>query len=170
MTQAFHALAKATDGFSGRKKLFWLADSFPLSVTSEVLTASRMAVYPISVLGMQATSIDAEMNGNGVTASAADSSGGGRLAAQVSQQDANLEDLRNHAEQIAAQTGGEAFVDVNDLAGALRKSLESGENYYSLVYSPTDRLLNGKFRKIRVALARRGYTLSYRQGWFCDSW
>ena len=164
--RAFHALAKAMEGLNGRKNLFWLAGDFPLSANSEILAASRIAVYPISVLGMQATSIDAEMNGNGVTASAADSSGGGRLTAQVNQRDADREDLRSRAEQIASQTGGEAFVNVNDIAGALRKSLNSGENYYSLVYSPTDRNWNGKFRKIRVELARRGYSLSYRQGYF----
>lgn len=164
--EAFRALAKTTDGFNGRKNLFWLAGSFPLSASSEMLAASRIAVYPISVLGMQANSIDAETNGNGVTAGPADSPGGGSLGSQISQQDGARRELREQAEQIAAQTGGEAFVEVNDLAGALRNSLQGGENYYSLVYSPTDKNLDGKFRKIRVELSRRGYSLSYRQGYF----
>jgi VWFA-related protein len=125
-----------------------------------MLTASRIAVYPISVLGIEADSIDAEMNGNGVTTGAAG------LEAQVNDRSSSREDLRGSAEQIAAQTGGEAFVGVNDLARALRQSLEAGGNYYSLVYTPTDRNWSGKFRKIHVELARKGYTLRYRQGYF----
>jgi VWFA-related protein len=164
VVEAFRALAKSIESFSGRKNLFWLAGSFPLSARSEMLTASRIAVYPISVLGIEADSIDAEMNGNGVTTGAAGLGGG--LEAQVNDRSSSREDLRGSAEQIAAQTGGEAFVGVNDLARALRQSLEAGGNYYSLVYTPTDRNWSGKFRKIHVELARKGYTLSYRQGYF----
>jgi VWFA-related protein len=165
VVEAFRALAKSLESLSGRKNLFWLAGSFPLSARSEMLSASRIAVYPISVLGIEADSIDAEMNGNGVTTGAAGLAGGG-LEAQVNDRSSSREDLRGSAEQIAAQTGGEAFLGVNDLARALRQSLEAGENYYSLVYSPTDRNWSGKFRKIHVELARKGYTLSYRQGYF----
>ena len=168
VAEAFRALAKTTDGLRGRKNLFWLAGSFPLSAGSELFAASRIAVYPISVLGMQTNDIGAELNGNGVTAGPADSPGSGRLAAQSGQQDTAREDLRNRAEEIAVQTGGEAFVDVNDLAGALRRALESGESYYSIVYTPTDKGLNGKFRRIRVELARKGYSLSYRQGYVAN--
>jgi len=165
VVEAFRALAKSLESFSGRKNLFWLAGSFPLSARSEMLTASRIAVYPISVLGIEADSIDAEMNGNGVTTGAAGLGGGG-LEAQVNDRSSSREELRGSAEQVAAQTGGEAFVGVNDLARALRQSLEAGENYYSLVYSPTDKNWSGKFRKIHVELARKGYTLGYRQGYF----
>jgi VWFA-related protein len=164
VVEAFRALAKSIESFPGRKNLFWLAGSFPLSARSEMLTASRIAVYPISVLGIEADSIDAEMNGNGVTTGAAGLGGG--LEAQVNDRSSSREDLRGSAEQIAAQTGGEAFVGVNDLARALRQSLEAGGNYYSLVYTPTDRNWSGKFRNIHVELARKGYTLSYRQGYF----
>ena len=165
VTEAFHSLAKAVDGFQGRKNLYWLAGSFPLSERSEMLSASRIAVYPISVLGKQTTSINAEMDGNGVTAGALNSSEGARLSAQIDQRSAAQEDLRNGAEQIAALTGGEAFVDVNDLAGALRRGLADGENYYSLVYSPSDKNRDGKFRRIQVELAQRGYSLEYRRGY-----
>jgi VWFA-related protein len=165
VVEAFRVLAKSLESFNGRKNLFWLAGSFPLSASSEMLTASRIAVYPISVLGIEANSIDAEMNGNGVTTGAAGLGGGG-LEAQVNDRSNSREDLRGSAEQIAAQTGGEAFVGVNDLARALQQSLEAGENYYSLVYSPTDKNWNGKFRKIHVERARKSYTLSYRQGYF----
>jgi VWFA-related protein len=165
VAKAFRALAKSLESFSGRKNLFWLAGSFPLSARSEMLTASRIAVYPISVLGIEADSIDAEMNGNGVTTGAAGLGAGG-LEAQGNDRSSSRENLRGSAEQIAAQTGGEAFVGVNDLARALRQSLEAGDNYYSLVYSPTDRNWDGKFRRIHVELARKGYTLSYRQGYF----
>jgi len=173
---AFKKLAQMTARYSGRKNLYWLAESFPLGVistlrisegaigglsgsgtTSQMISASRIAVYPISVLGMRTDSINAEMNGNAPAAGAAD------IRSEINQQDNTHDLLRQQAENIAEQTGGEAFVDTNNIAGALQNSLEAGENYYSLVYTPSNENWNGKLRKIKVEMVHRGYTLSYRR-------
>jgi VWFA-related protein len=71
--------------------------------------------------------------------------------------------LRQQMENIAEQTGGEVFVGTNNIAGALQKSLDAGENYYSLVYTPTNEKWNGRVRRIKVKMTHRGYTLSYRR-------
>lgn len=178
VNQAFQKLAQISARFNGRKNLFWLAESFPLGVlttlqsfqdssaglagnhaTSNAISGARIAVYPISLLGLQSDSIDAEMHGNGSKAGVAD------LGTEVDQQADAREVLRNQMEDIAAQTGGQAFAGTNDVAGALRQSLEAGENYYSLVYSPSNQKWNGKPRKIHVDVLKKGCTLSYRQGY-----
>jgi hypothetical protein len=67
---------------------------------------------------------------------------------------------------LAQQTGGEAIVANNDLAGALRHSIEDGSNYYTLAYVPQNKNWNGKFRLIRVELAKKEDSVIYRRGYF----
>ena len=51
-------------------------------------------------------------------------------------------------DEIARQTGGHAFYNNNDVSGAINESLNEGNNYYTLAYSPADKNWNGKYRKI----------------------
>jgi VWFA-related protein len=178
---ALRALEKTSPGFNGRRNLFWLAETFPpggsaagapgssgnaLQVFGTDPT-SRIAIYPISVLGLESDAIGAEMNGNGVTLGG--TPGTPALEAQLDDRRSARQQLRESMEHIAAQTGGEAFFGTNDLAAALHKALSDGENYYSLAYSPTNRNWNDRFRRIEVKLARRGTSLTYRQGYLATS-
>ncbi len=67
---------------------------------------------------------------------------------------------------IADQTGGEAFAGTNDFARALQRSIGDGSNYYSLAYRPSNQDWKGQFRRLKVRLTRSGYSLSYRRGYF----
>jgi hypothetical protein len=67
---------------------------------------------------------------------------------------------------VAEQTGGKAFYNRNDLAGAIREGLEDGLVYYTLGYYPEDKDWNGKFRRVAVKTNRAGLKLRYRQGYF----
>lgn len=77
--------------------------------------------------------------------------------------------IRYVMNQIADETGGEAFYGNNDVAGLLRRGFEDSENYYTLAYSPKDRNWDGKYRKLSVTVARGGYSLSYRKGYYALS-
>lgn len=71
--------------------------------------------------------------------------------------------------EMAEATGGKAFVNTNDLTGAVDSAFHAGANYYTLVYSPTNRDWNGKYRKIVVrATSGIKYTLTYRRGYYAD--
>jgi hypothetical protein len=87
---------------------------------------------------------------------------GGTIASQFNGRQA----LKAAMNDIADQTGGEAFVGTNDFAQALRRSMGDGSNYYSLAYQPHNHNWNGQFRKLHVELTKRGYSLSYRRGYF----
>jgi hypothetical protein len=69
-------------------------------------------------------------------------------------------------ESIARQTGGEAIHGTNDLGAALTRALNDGSHYYTLSYAPTNRKMDGKFRRIDVALDAPGDRLSYRRGYY----
>ena len=48
------------------------------------------------------------------------------------------------------------------------KAIESGSNYYTLSYVPSNKNWNGHYRKIEVALAQPGIKLAYRRGYYAD--
>jgi len=156
----------------GHKNLIWFSGSFPstimpdgnamteaLSVSDQIkeatdsLTRGRVAVYPVDVRGVVATS---------PSASAGAPPGNGDAMAA----DAMLNADYMTEEEIAFATGGHAFHDTNDLAGALTAATETGGHYYTLTYSPTNQNYDGKLRHIRVELAKKGYRLEYRRSYY----
>jgi hypothetical protein len=84
----------------------------------------------------------------------------------LAQQFTNRSTLRGAMNDIAYETGGEAVFGSNDLAGALRRSIEDGSNYYTLAYRPQNHDWDSKFRQIKVEMPGRSYSLSYRRGYF----
>ena len=180
MNQLAHFLA----GISGRKNLIWFSGSFPLTIfpdstiahpfavvasmedefrqTTSILARSQVAVYPVDARGLQflGPAIAKE-------STPAASSGKGFTVAQnkLFQDNANEHATMN---QMAADTGGHAYVDTNGLSDAVANAINSSSNYYTLSYTPSDSRQDGKFRKIQVKLAKQGVSLSYRTGYYAD--
>ncbi|MFN8008804.1 MAG: VWA domain-containing protein [Terriglobia bacterium] len=67
---------------------------------------------------------------------------------------------------IANGTGGLLIKDTNDLGAALDHVQEDAGQCYTLTYSTSNPNFDGAFRKIKVELAKRGYHLRYRQGYW----
>jgi len=68
---------------------------------------------------------------------------------------------------IAADTGGKALLDNNDLAAGIVKAQKSVSSYYILGYYPTNEALNGKFRRIKVSLNNGlNASVDYNQGYY----
>ncbi len=71
-------------------------------------------------------------------------------------------------QEMADATGGRAFLNTNGLAQAVATAISEGSNFYTLTYTPSDLVRDGKFRKIKVQLAQKGLNLSYRHGYYAD--
>ena len=69
---------------------------------------------------------------------------------------------------VAEQTGGKAFYGSNDITQAVRTVVEQGSDYYTVSYTPSNRKYDGRFRKIRVRLAGRGYRVAHRSGYYAE--
>lgn len=144
--------------------------------TAKLVANSQIAVYPISALGMEVGGVGAEMSGgsmaslNGTLGQTTNGYGTDSvkhtMGDTLAQQFTNRSTLHGAMEDIAYETGGEAVFSSNDLAGALRRTMEDGSNYYTLAYRPQNHNWNGAFRKIKVELAQHGYSLTYRRGYF----
>ncbi len=185
--EALAELTQAAAGYPGRKNLIWLAGSFPVGIgpslqsdavsslprtldlpgirdNTVAMAGSGIAVYPVSTHGMTSTSAGAEVSGE----AEADPSGrnGLRLIeGQVSRQ----YDLQVSMEHLAMLTGGHAFYNTNDLAGALERSVEEGGHSYRLDYSPENRTWDGRYRRLAVSVRGQSYHLAYRQGYFATA-
>jgi hypothetical protein len=183
---AMNNLARYLSGLPGRKNLIWFSGSFPINImpdgdllnpfaiaadfadefhaTSTLLAKSQVAVYPIDARGlMTSPMMDASNSGANIAKA--------NPKAMMKDQQTffnNTADEHHTMQQMADDTGGKAFVNTNDLASAVQKAVDAGANFYTLTYSPTNRDWTGEYRKVQVQLAKSGYTLTYRKGYFAD--
>lgn len=187
---ALRQLALYLGALPGRKNVIWFSASFPIAVTpdfaldafkslrsyapqlqqiSDLLTASRVAVYPVDARGLITTNAGSSQ-GPGTVARGA---GVGRGVIDVNAFPTAPSTNRTDAEfatmlQLADQTGGTPFYNSNALKQALAKAIDNGANYYTLAYSPEDNNFDGKFRKIQIKLAEHDYHLAYRRGYYAE--
>ncbi len=70
---------------------------------------------------------------------------------------------------LAADTGGKALLDFNDLTRGIVEAQKGGSSYYLVGYYTSNDALNGQFRRIKITL-NNGLTanLDYRQGYFAS--
>lgn len=168
---ALNQLAHIMSKYEGRKNLLWVSESFPVALNTthnylgqtlpvdarrmtDLLADARIAVYPVSVLGMDygKSPLSFRKPPDPV------------MEYQI--QFMERGNLKSAMNEIADQTGGQAIVGTNDLAGAMRGDLDDGSNYYTLAYQPQNKKWNKQFRNIRVELTQTGDTLAYRRGYF----
>ncbi|HEV2272603.1 MAG TPA: hypothetical protein VGR96_00480, partial [Acidobacteriaceae bacterium] len=136
VNRAFRELAQATAVFPGRKNLIWLSESFPLGAltmlqsfhssagapsfmtglprdgeTSRVISGSQIAVYPISVAGLETGGVGAAMNGTTAAGgNGAALAGGGAVGNNINTVDPETSG-GEAAAQPGAQTGGPRLTD-----------------------------------------------------------
>ena len=70
---------------------------------------------------------------------------------------------------LAGDTGGKAYLDSNDLDRGILQAQQAISDYYVIGYYATNTARDGKFRRVKVALAHDiGAKLDYRQGYYAD--
>jgi VWFA-related protein len=183
---AFQQMATYLAAVPGRKNVVWFSSSFPVGIfadpaindgfsvqreyaeavrkTDAMLTAAQVAIYPVAAEGLTNDQLfDADQHTQNVNTQQ-------QLQQQqmVNVQTNFSKRSTDHLnmDQIAKDTGAQAFVNTNGLAEALARVVEIGSNYYTLSYIPSNPSTDGKFRKIQVKLSERNMRLSYRRGYF----
>ena len=202
---AMQELGRYLATIPGRKNLIWFSGSFPLAIdpdvtlsdelfptreyadqireTDSLLTAARVAVYPVDARGLMAlVSTDAARNFVGMQPMTAPTGGRGQSSSgptiaptatrvQRANSQALQQTMREHQtmDQIAEETGGRTFYHTNGLAEAVKQAIDNGSNYYTIGYIPDIREWNGDFRRIEVRVDGEHYDLAYRRGYFADN-
>ncbi len=181
---AMNQLARYLSGMPGRKNLIWLSGSFPMNFlptlrvrnsfvttdsvqaevreTTNLFMRSQVAIYPIDVKRLQTTTLS-DVSANKYAFHS------GAVQSDVDTFLTQTSDEHNTMRLLAQSTGGTAFVDANNLQGAIDKAIDNGAHYYTLTYTPNDKTPDGKYRKISVHLAQSNYTITYRDGYYATA-
>jgi VWFA-related protein len=123
---------------------------------ANLLALSHVAVYPVNAEGVQ---MDSATEASGYVPSDI-----GKLTQQADQRAMETETVN----RLANDTGGKAFYNTNDLAGALSQAIDDGAHYYTLAYNPANKNMDGSFRRIQVRLKEGSFDLAYRRGYYAD--
>jgi hypothetical protein len=67
---------------------------------------------------------------------------------------------------MAEDTGGNAFVNTNDLTGAIRKAVEDSAVMYTLGFYLDPSSVDGTFHELKVQVRRSGLNVRYPKGYF----
>ena len=70
------------------------------------------------------------------------------------------------SEGLALDTGGFVVKNTNDLDSGLARIAHEARDYYLVGYAPTNRAADGRFRAIKVKLAKEGATVRARRGYY----
>jgi VWFA-related protein len=189
--EALNYLARYLGSVPGRKNLIWFSSSFPIHVfpniserqsianldiglsnvkrTADMLTVSKVAVYPIGAQGVMTEHVmDADSAGPGINP-LGPSHGTGIPMANYSNEAAKRSQTIGDMEQIAADTGGKAYLNSNDLSSAVKRAIDDGSHYYSIAYTPANNKMDGSYRRIGIQVTAKGkYKTAYRRGYNAD--
>jgi VWFA-related protein len=162
---AFVAIANHAAGIPGRKNLIWLTANlpFPAGAAARVLSRANIAVYPVDARGLVtrgsapgAIQQDMQM----VPGMRTGSNGGDWMGSRPTGID-TMEDL-------AAQTGGHAFYNTNNLTEAIHRAVDDGAVTYTLGFYPDVLALDDKFHELKVHVKHAGYEVRYPKGYFAQ--
>jgi len=185
---AMQQLARYLYGVPGRKNVIWFSGSFPTGIfsdpdlpdpfniarsfqdeirkTTDLLASAQLSLYPIAAEGLAS---DAIFQANGAEIGQKRPSLASRDQVKQMQAGEISRDLNHGAmEDLAKDTGGQAYYNTNGLGAALTRVMNNGAHYYSFAYSPANATMDGKFRRIQVKLLKGKYNLAYRRGYYAD--
>jgi VWFA-related protein len=69
---------------------------------------------------------------------------------------------------LAADTGGKALLDYNDLSLGIVRAQQATSSYYILGYYSTNGNRDGRLRRVKISLKNRPAELSYREAYYAE--
>jgi len=136
-----------------------------LQATINAAIRANVSFYPIDARGLVATAplgdaTKGSPGGQGMY------SGSSARTAQ-----SNFQNQQETLYTLAADTGGKALLDNNDLSMGIVQAQKDIASYYIVGYYSTNTALDGRFRRIKISVndkttAARIAKLDYRQGYF----
>ena len=134
-----------------------------LEATINAATKANMAIFPIDARGLMA-----DPPGGG--ASVGGTRGAGIFnGSSYNSQRSSINDSQETLVSLAADTGGKAFLDSNDIELGIEQAQQANQSYYILGYYTTNPAEDGKYRKITVKLTNgMTATLDYRPGYWAS--
>lgn len=149
--------------FAGGLQLNGLENQAQLRATINAAIRANVVIFPVDSRGLVAmaplgNASQPSSGGPGMFTGAFAMS---RISAFQQSQDALY--------ALAADTGGKALLDSNDLAAGIVQAQQAISSYYVIGYYPIDTAADGKFRRVKISLRETANVrLDYRQGYFAS--
>src|SRR5579871_217722 len=155
-------------GLNEKKSMIYFASGLTLQgvdnqaqmrATTNAAARANVSLWPIDARGLvaQAPLGDAHSPNPGGLGMY---SGAGAMALTT-----RLQRSQDTMYSLAADTGGKALFDVNDLSLGIVNAQKANNSYYILGYYSTNSNPDGKFRKIKIELKELSAKLDYRAGY-----
>lgn len=147
--------------FAGGLRLNGLNNQAQLGATINSAVRAGVAFWPVDARGLVAQPPlgDATQGSPGNTGMYS-----GAAAMAIT---GNFQQSQDTLYALAADTGGKALLDSNDLTRGIAQAARSISSYYILGYYTTNPAQDGKFRRVKISLNDgRAANLDYRQGYF----
>lgn len=123
------------------------------------LASASIAIYPVDLHGLISGMENSAASGGSVFTDTAITD---RVISGLSTVQASQGTMR----EIAAQTGGKAYVNQNEIKDGIALAASDEKASYSLGYYPENKKWDGKLRSIKVKLSQGDAQLRYRKGYF----
>lgn len=187
---ALRALSRILGGIPGRKNVVWLSAGFPFSllpnqqieapIESEFeANQARMAKCenygcpdPVSGAensinsGQQRVYADQIRNVSAQLASAQIAIYPVDVRGLETATDSSSYSSQQTMKEVAAETGGAAFINRNDIHAGVERAMADQAASYTLGYYPADKKWDGGYRTISVKVDREGVEVRHRDGYF----
>jgi VWFA-related protein len=154
---------KALIYFSSGVEKTGVENQSQLKATVNAAVRSNVSFYPVDARGLVATApggnaSDASPRGTGILTGS--HQGGLR---------SSFNDSQETLHTLAADTGGKALLDTNDLTLGIRQAQDDIRSYYTLGYYPANAEPDGKYRRLKIQLVGNAQAkLDYRNGYYAS--
>jgi len=149
--------------FAGGMRLNGVDNQAQMHATVDAAIKAGVSFWPIDARGLvaQAPLGDATQGSQG--------NSGIYTGAAANAVTANFQYSQDTLYSLAADTGGKALLDTNDLDRGILQAQDAISDYYIIGYYTTNPARNGRFRRVKIALNQTlEAKLDYRQGYYAD--
>jgi VWFA-related protein len=166
---AIESLATMLRSVPGRKSVLHFSSGITrtgqenqatLRAATDAANQADVSLYTMDARGLAALPPGGDASASSPSGTAIYS--GSAVASQVS----SLQGSRETLAALSSDTGGRTFYDLNDFTPAFEEVQKENSSYYLIGYSPTNTHPDGRFRHIRVEVARPGLKVQARPGYF----
>ena len=183
---SLRAIANRVAGVAGRKNLIWISSAFPLVLafdrggfglngvgqndvnysgplkdTAQALDRANVAIYPVNA----GTTVTLPRMSAADNAPPLQRNPAIRAPVRIpGESDGTRE--RDTMRLLADWTGGKAFLNSNDIQGAIRQAMEDAEIVYTLGFYVDSNDLDSSYHNLKVKIGRKGLDVRHRQGYF----
>ncbi|HEX2327940.1 MAG TPA: VWA domain-containing protein, partial [Candidatus Angelobacter sp.] len=167
--QALQSICQVLARFNQKKSVIYFSSGMTqtgieneaaLRAAINTAVKANVAIYTLDARGLEAmppggSAQNASLRGNAMYSGAA-------IQSQLDSNFASQETLTT----LAADTGGKAFLDSNDLGQVFDRVQRDTSTYYVLGYKSNNPVKDGKYRRIQVKVNRPNLNLEFRKGYY----